>query len=122
MENTIDPTALYWASFERFELRLPGQCVLDCSHQGDCAGDVAYWVPRIRAQAEQDGFPNGPTDEKIAQELRDCGAWDDDELADRDQNWHRLVWIAACNIQDDDERDCSAPSCPSPAGWDKVEA
>ena len=122
MKNTIDPTALYWASFERFELRLPGQCVLDCSHGGDCAGDVDYWVPKIRAQVEADGFLSGPTNEKISLELAEYGAWDESELSDHDQNWRRIVWIAAYNIAEDDDRDCSAPSCPIPPGSGSVEA
>jgi hypothetical protein len=53
---TIEQDALYWASFDRFELRLPGECVLDCSHSGDCGPDVEAWAPRIREQIEKDKF------------------------------------------------------------------
>lgn len=106
---TINPDSIYWASFNRFELRLPGQCIIDCSHSGQCDQDVAYWVPRVKRQVEKDNFPNKPTAEKIRTELKEYGAWDDDELNDEDQNWHRLVWLAACNVNEDD-----APDCPEP--------
>jgi hypothetical protein len=109
MKTTIKSDALYWASFSRFELRLPGQCVLDCSHSGPCDEDVAYWVDRVRAQVDADSFALAPTADKIRDELREYGAWDAEELADDEQNWHRLVWIAASNISEDDNRDCSEP-------------
>lgn len=109
MKTDIDPDALYWASFNRFELRLPGQCVLDCSHSGPCDNDVARWVPRVREQVASDAFPNAPTPEKIRDELEEYGTWDDKELQDEEQNWHRLVWIAAGNISDEEEPDCSKP-------------
>lgn len=60
----LDPSALYWASFNRFELRVPGQAVMDCAHQGECGSDVAAWIDRIKAQVEADNFPNKPTAEK----------------------------------------------------------
>jgi hypothetical protein len=106
---SIKPDSLYWASFNRFELRLPGQCVIDCSHSGQCDEDVAHWVSKVRALVESDNFPNRPTTEKIRAELQECGAWDDEELSDEDQNWHRLVWIAANNVAEDDAPDCSEP-------------
>lgn len=111
-EIQIDPEALYWASFNRFELRLPGQCVLDCSGPGRADDAVEYWTPKVREQAEKDGFHNAPTPEKIASELKEYGAWEAHELEDLDTNWQRLVWIAAGNIREDDERDCSEPEGP----------
>lgn len=112
MRIEINPNALYWASFNRFELRLPGQCVIDCSHSGPCDSDVEYWAganwegsKRI-ARIER---PATVTPEALAAELKDYGAWDADELADDDQNWHRLIWIAACNIAEEESPDCSEP-------------
>ena len=109
-KTEIDRDALYWASFNHFELRIPGGCVLDCSHSGPCDEDVAYWTPKVKAQAAADAFPNGPTPEKIRAELAEVGAWDEAELADDEANWNRLVWIAAGNVADDDEPDCSKPT------------
>jgi hypothetical protein len=111
MTNNINPESLYWATFNRFELRLPGRCVMDCSHSGPCDADVAYWLPKVRAQVASDAFANAPTLDSIRAELKEYGAWDADELADDDQNWARLVWIAAGNIADSGAPDCSAPVC-----------
>lgn len=105
----LNPESLYWASFNRFELRLPGQCVLDCSHSGQCDSDVAAWIDRVQAQVETDGFTLKPTAELIRLELKEYGAWSPKELADDEQNWHRLVWIAAGNISEDENPDCSEP-------------
>jgi hypothetical protein len=112
MRANINPSALYWASFNRFELRLPGQCVIDCSHSGPCDDDVAYWLG-----AEWEGtirkprleIPETITPEKLRAELQEYGAWEACELEDHDTNLARLVWIAACNIAEDDCPDCGEP-------------
>lgn len=109
MKTEIDPNALYWASFNRFEMRLPAQCVIDCSHSGKCDDDVDAWVDRIRQRIETDNFPNKPTPDKIRDELSEFGAWDDEELKDDAQNFKRIVWLAACNIAEGDALDCSEP-------------
>ena len=109
MRKQINPEKLYWASFNRFELRLPGQCVLDCSHSGQCDDDVQSWVSRVRAQIDADNFTNKPTADKIRAELKEYGAWDEAELADDALNFTRLVWIAAGNISDEEKPDCSEP-------------
>lgn len=109
---SLNPDSLYWASFNRFELRLPGQCVLDCSHSCPCDSDVAYWVPKVQAQIAADNFQRGPDAELIRQELSEFGAWSNEELQDTEQNLHRLVWIAAGNIAEDENPDCSEPVKP----------
>jgi hypothetical protein len=111
-ETENNPEALYWASFNRFELRVPGQAVTDCSHSGPCDDDVAHWVPIVIAQVEADNFANKPTAKSIRAELKEYGAWDAEELADDEQNWRRLVWIACGNIAEDGDRDCSEPVTP----------
>ncbi len=102
----IKPHTLYWAFFNRFAMRLPGQCVIDCSHSGSCDAAVAHWAPKIAQQCDEDNFKNRPTSDKIRAELREQGAWSDDGLADDAENWLRIVWIAACNIAEDDEPNC----------------
>jgi len=49
--------------------------------------------------------------DKVREELREHGAWDDEQLADDSENWRRLVWIAAWNVADSDEE----PGCSEPA-------
>lgn len=56
-----------------------------------------------------DNFPNKPTPEKIRAELAGYGAWDSEELSCDVENFNRLVWIAACNIAEDESPDCSEP-------------
>lgn len=109
MKTEINPESLYWASFNRFELRLPGQCVIDCSHSGACDEDVTNWTPKIREQVARDVFPNAPTDQAIREQLEEYGAWDDEALQDAEENWRRLVWCAACNVAEESEPDCSQP-------------
>lgn len=103
------PSALYWASFNRFEMRIPGAAVCAIHQQGDNMPAVAHWAPIVVAQVEADGFKNRPTPDKIRAELEEYGAWDDAELADDAANWLRIVWCAAHNIAEDDAPDCSEP-------------
>jgi len=80
------------AYFERFSFDMPDEAVKDCHHQGQCDADVEYWQREI----DLHHIP----DDKLAAELREYGAWSDDELKDRDANEQRIIWIAAGNIQD----------------------
>lgn len=40
----------------------------------------------------------------VASELGEYGAWDDDELADHDQNLQRVLWLACADIHDEPSR------------------
>lgn len=108
-KNEIQPDKLYWASFNRFEMRVLGEAVTDCAHQGNCEADVKNWAPKIAAQVEADNFTLKPTPEKIRAALKEYGAWDEAELQDDAQNWIRLCWIACCNISEYEKPDCSDP-------------
>ena len=107
--NSIIPDALYWASFNRFELRLTGECVVDCSASGDVGEAVEYWAPKVQEQIERDAFPLRPTADSIRAELREYGTWDSEELQDDEANFRRLVWIASCNVAEEDAPNCSEP-------------
>jgi len=74
---------------------------MDCSHSGDCGPDVEAWAPLIRKQIDADNFTRKPTPKNIRAELAEYGAWDNEELADDDANFNRIIWIAAGNIQDE---------------------
>lgn len=74
-------------------IELPEACVRDCSASGPVDDAVAYWAPRI----DWDGIPA----DDIRAELAECGAWDDDDLADDDANLERLLWVAAGRIADE---------------------
>jgi hypothetical protein len=92
--TTTQTRTLKWASFNRFELQMPVDAVEACSHSGPCDADVAYWESRIER-------PASITPEKLAAELKEYGAWDDEELADDAVNWNRIVWLAAGNIKEE---------------------
>jgi len=81
-----------FADFERFTLEIPQEAIGDCSHQGACDEDVEHWQSKIAR-------PDECTEEALAEELREYGAWEDAELQDDDANWLRIVWIAACNLK-----------------------
>ena len=46
---------------------------------------------------------NKYTPELIVECLSDYGSWSDEELKDHKQNIQRLLWIAACDIQEKDD-------------------
>ena len=81
------------AYFDHFSLDLPVEAIADCSHPGDCDDDVAHWHSSV-------DFSH-ITDSDLAAELREYGAWNDDQLQDRDDNEQRLLWIAAGNLQEE---------------------
>jgi hypothetical protein len=82
------------AYFDRFYLTMTRAQASSASHQGQCDNDVLALssVPSIASQLAA----IKPAD--IAAELREYGAWDDNELADHSQNLQRILWIAAGNI------------------------
>jgi hypothetical protein len=84
--------------FERFTLDLPEEAVAACSHQGACDEDVERWAPLIVR-------PDDCTVERLADELREYGAWDGEQLADDVANWQRIVWIAAGNVAEERRED-----------------
>jgi hypothetical protein len=81
------------AYFARFNLDLPEQCVRDCSGPGAADEPVAFWAGKL-------GCPIEP--ETLKAELKEYGAWDAEELGDHDDNWRRIIWIAACNIREEE--------------------
>jgi hypothetical protein len=86
-----------FAVFERFELELAQEDVQACSHAGECYNDVSHAItlPYIAKQLDEIGA------EAIRQELNEYGCWDAEELADDEMNRCRIVWIAACNIREE---------------------
>lgn len=109
---TDNPDALFWASFNRCEIRLPGRAVADIAQQGANDEAVAYWAPRIKRYECGEGHAWAPTPDRIREELQEYGAWDAEELADDEANWRRLLWCAAWNIAEDDEPDGAEAVAP----------
>lgn len=88
---------MWWSdSSGRIELQMTKAQALTCFHPGRCDDDVAALrqVPAIRRQLAK------ITPDSLISCLAEYGAWDATELADHEQNLHRLVWIAACDISE----------------------
>jgi len=84
----------YWL-FERFEVSIPDEAVSNCSHPGSCDEDVEFWSEHIER-------PKECNQAALRDELREYGCWDDEELGNDADNWQRIVWITAGNIQEDE--------------------
>ena len=87
------------AQFNRFEVELTDQAVAACHHQGSCDADVEFWAPRMAKKRDMERC----SPEALRAELDEYGCWDEDELSNDDDNWKRIVWMAAVYIQDRDE-------------------
>lgn len=85
-----------YASFEKFEIQMTKEQARNASHQGSCDKDVEELLtyPKIKRQLKE--IP----DQDLADELREYGCWDDEQLMDRKENEARIIWIAAGDIVD----------------------
>lgn len=91
-----DPANLLWAYMGSLTLAMTLSQAESASHHGQCDNDVAALV----RSAEIDAQLAAMDPAEIARELKEYGAWDDEELADHVQNLHRFVWLAAEQIRD----------------------
>jgi hypothetical protein len=86
-----------WASFNYLEFQLPDEAVRECHHQGACDADVEYWQAKLNLNLDR---------EKMILELKEYGAWTENELnaLGNDELEQKLIWIAAGNIQDEENQ------------------
>jgi hypothetical protein len=108
MKHDLNPSAIYWASFNRFSIRMPGEAVQDIAQSGSNDEAVEHWFRRVELGRDIFGRLQA-TPENIREELKEYGAWDAEQLADDEENLRRIVWIAAHNIAEDETPDCSEP-------------
>ncbi len=82
------------AQFNYFEIEMTRKQAESVSHSGDCENDVNILLQdkKIIRQLKK------ITDDKLIAELREYGAWEDEELQNRRDNEQRIIWIAGCNI------------------------
>lgn len=83
-----------YAPFERFEISMTLNEAHQASHPGDCEADVIDLLKTAKIKRQLRKI----SDADLRDELREYGAWQDEELQDREANEMRIVWIAAGNI------------------------
>lgn len=87
-----------YASFNYIDcLEMTKEQAKNCSHSGDCENDVIELMnnPKIKRQL------NKLNPIKLSLELKDYGAWSENDLKDHEENKKRILWIAACNISEE---------------------
>lgn len=89
----------YFDGIRGLSLEMTLDQALSASHQGQCDDDVSALacIPAIAAQFE------AMDPQTIANGLREAGAWDEEELQDHDQNRLRALWLAACDIKENQD-------------------
>lgn len=90
----------FCTSSGRIELCLTKSQARKASHPGPCDADVRELsqVPAIRRQLQK------LDPQVLRQELKEYGAWSDDDLTDHDANLQRILWIAAGDIHEEANR------------------
>jgi hypothetical protein len=88
------------AQFDKFEIEMTMAQAKSSSGPGDATEAVESLLTDRKIGRQLDKI--GP--DKIRDELREYGAWDDGELADEAENMARIVWIAASNIKEEAKR------------------
>jgi len=87
---------MYWISNNGIELNITKKQAASCSHSGSCDKDILILagVPSIRRQLDRIKANS------VVSFLSGYGAWDDEELADHEENKLRLLWLACGDIDE----------------------
>lgn len=88
---------MYWiAGSGRIELNITKSIAAKCSHSGSCDADVneAMQLPAIKKQLSK------INPETLANELREYGAWDENDLSNHKDNLSLILWIACGDIME----------------------
>lgn len=80
----------------RIELQIELDHAHTGSHSGACDEDIAYLLTLDYIKKQLDNI----TPALLVDELREYGAWSQNELADHEQNKARILWIACGDIID----------------------
>ena len=83
-----------YAQFNRFEIEMTKRQAESVSHPGPCDNDVDILLQDKKIIRQLKNIP----DDKLREELKEYGAWNDEELQDRKANEQRIIWIAGCDI------------------------
>lgn len=86
----------YWTGNYGIELRMSTKDAESVSHSGKCDNDVAILSQKKYIQRQIKAL----NPEALAKELKEYGAWDENELANHNDNITRILWIAGGDISD----------------------
>jgi len=91
----MSANALLWESgCGRLTLTLTEADAHTGYHTGDCEADILDLMAGRIIRDQLDALDP----QTVAEYLREFGAWSDDELADRDENLMRLLWLACGDL------------------------
>ena len=80
----------------RGEYRIPSGCIPDICHPPSDYPVVDSWRSELSVAAWAHHFDDSQASPAVIRaELKECGAWSDDELRDDDENRHRFLWVLA---------------------------
>jgi hypothetical protein len=103
INSGTDGKLLWFASGNgRIELQMTMEQAESASHSGECDDDVRE-LSKVPAIADQLAKIDPAL---LSAELKEYGAWDDEERADTDQNFQRILWLAACDITEQQGCNC----------------
>jgi hypothetical protein len=94
-ESETVPARWHSSSCGRVEILIPVDAIGDIFQPGSADAAVSGWVDSV--------YWGSTKPDDIRNALRECGAWDDEELADDEQNRHRYLWVAACDLGEQSE-------------------
>lgn len=89
------PHPTHCHQFNHGSITAPVQAFRECHHSGACDEDVDRWIETVD-WSDMD-------DEARRSELKGYGSWDEAELSNDQDNKRRLLWLAACDTQENDE-------------------
>ena len=84
------------AYFERFQIEMTLNQAKSVSHQGECLPDVLELLKDKKYIRQFKKIDH----KKIAAELDEYGAWDEEELLNFEDNLQRITWLAGCEIDE----------------------
>jgi hypothetical protein len=98
-EGTPEESELLWWYSEcgRLALSMTREQAEGAHHQGQCDEDVASLADEPNIASQLAKFDPAV----LRSELRGCGGWNAEELADHEQNLQRVLWLAAGSICDE---------------------
>lgn len=92
-----DPLYSWTGEHQSIEITLHLSDAQTGSHQGQCDSDIAELLQEDYIKTQVAGW----NPDKLRAELKEYGAWEEDELQDHADNCARMLWIICGNIQEE---------------------